>query len=224
MFIAIAATTSSTNQEDLANAVYQAAFTMRYKEDEISKILDIYTDCGYDISEEVCGDGIVSVNEECDSSNLNGASCADIGCSTTGLPLCNAFCKLDYGSCTADPESQFTFRFDLITDYYPTETSWDVTDSSGNRYFEVAEGEYEIPLYLYREHMCLDVLDGAQCHNFTLYDEFGDGINIALGGFNLFIDDNEVNCTGDEEFDTKLTYYLCPGGGNNTCWDQELYW
>lgn len=57
----------------------------------------------------VCGDGDVGGTEQCDGTNLNGATCADvIVCATdytpTGTPSCSATCGLDVGSCYCKPD------------------------------------------------------------------------------------------------------------------------
>jgi hypothetical protein len=43
-----------------------------------------------------CGNGVLDAGEECDGTNLNGATCG--GC--TGQPTCSASCRLDYSGCT----------------------------------------------------------------------------------------------------------------------------
>ncbi|MEM4719527.1 MAG: hypothetical protein QXG18_01525 [Candidatus Pacearchaeota archaeon] len=50
---------------------------------------------------EWCGDGIVNLNEECDTENLNGQTCASIGRGFSGGILgCNQNCLFDTSSCT----------------------------------------------------------------------------------------------------------------------------
>jgi hypothetical protein len=50
----------------------------------------------------VCGDGVRTGNEQCDGSDLGGATCAAQGCSG-GTPTCLENCKLDYSTCTGCP-------------------------------------------------------------------------------------------------------------------------
>ena len=56
---------------------------------ETCELLDSEEDCNY------CGDGVAGSDEECDGTDLKGATCA----AGTGLLLCNANCKLDHSEC-----------------------------------------------------------------------------------------------------------------------------
>lgn len=47
----ISATSSSSTQEDAANAVVQAAYSMGLKEEQVLIIRQIYEDCGYKIAD-----------------------------------------------------------------------------------------------------------------------------------------------------------------------------
>lgn len=48
----------------------------------------------------VCGNGILEAGEECDGTDLGGASCGAVGCAS-GSPTCTASCTLDYSSCSS---------------------------------------------------------------------------------------------------------------------------
>lgn len=48
----------------------------------------------------VCGDGVVDTSEQCDGSNLNGASCASRGFAG-GTLSCSAACEFEVSACTA---------------------------------------------------------------------------------------------------------------------------
>ena len=50
-FMGISATSSSSTQEDAANAVIQAAFSIGLNEEQISNIRQIYEACGYRIAD-----------------------------------------------------------------------------------------------------------------------------------------------------------------------------
>lgn len=50
-----------------------------------------------------CGDGVVNPGEECDSGDLQGATCTALGLGP-GLLSCSADCHLDTGSCKVLPE------------------------------------------------------------------------------------------------------------------------
>lgn len=59
----------------------------------------------------------------------------------------------------------------VLTDDFPTETSWDVEDMDGNVIYESDPYNQGQTLYLFE--MCLDP---DQCYTLNLYDSFGDGI------------------------------------------------
>jgi DNA-binding beta-propeller fold protein YncE len=49
-----------------------------------------------------CGNGVRDPGEECDGSDLGGATCGDGGC-TGGTPSCSSACTLDFSSCSGCP-------------------------------------------------------------------------------------------------------------------------
>ncbi len=59
----------------------------------------------------------------------------------------------------------------LTTDNFPSETSWEIIDSSGNIVLE--GGPYNLEQTEFSEEWCLDT---SQCYRFVLLDSFGDGI------------------------------------------------
>jgi len=55
---------------------------------------------GYDKACSACGDGLITDNEECDSNNLNGKSCASFGTEYVGGVLsCTPECRYDLSKC-----------------------------------------------------------------------------------------------------------------------------
>jgi hypothetical protein len=46
-----------------------------------------------------CGNGVMEPGEECDGSDLGGATCSDAGCDA-GTPTCSASCVLDFSGCS----------------------------------------------------------------------------------------------------------------------------
>jgi len=64
----------------------------------VPQISSLLTPC----TANVCGDGVAAGTEECDGSDLNGASCADVGCAS-GAPTCLGDCTLDYSGCGTCP-------------------------------------------------------------------------------------------------------------------------
>ena len=78
---------------------------------------------------------------------------------------------------------ELTVEISVTTDNYPLETSW--TLSSSNGITETSQ-EYQSPLTQYVSNFCLDP---DQCHTFTIFDSWGDGlIGVDGGDFSLFVD------------------------------------
>lgn len=64
-------------------------------------------------------------------------------------------------------------HFDLYTDIYPSETSWNLTIQGTSAI--VTEGDnYTLGHHLYTEDWCLDP---GTCYTFTIFDSYGDGMN-----------------------------------------------
>jgi hypothetical protein len=63
--------------------------------------------------------------------------------------------------------------FELQTDPYPEETTWQLTDENDNIVY--SGGNYnDFPNTLFTEYWCLDP---EKCYNFTIYDTWGDGLS-----------------------------------------------
>lgn len=81
-----------------------------------------------------------------------------------------------------------TIQFELMTDQYPAETSWDVVNSSGTTIY--SGGPYSGANTLYTDTW---ELEEADCYTFTIYDSYGDGICCAYGnGFYKLMDENST--------------------------------
>jgi len=173
-FVGLSATNSATNQDDAAIAISLAAVDLGYSPDELSEIKRIYKDCGYSVSSDICGDGILGDDEECEGDIIGDAVC-DTGCgSLIGKPICTSSCTLDYSVCTVDAGAVLSFEVDITFDSYPDETSWTVTDSNSNLVF--SGGPYTGQSI--SEESCLDKQD---CYTFTIFDSFDDGICCTFG-------------------------------------------
>ena len=84
---------------------------------------------------------------------------------------------------TATPEGVSVF-LELLTDDYPSETTWEVTDDAGNILF--SGGPYTETETQYTEEFCLDP---EGCYTFTIFDSYGDGICCGFGEGNYQIED-----------------------------------
>ena len=84
---------------------------------------------------------------------------------------------------SCDEETEQRFRLELLTDYFGFETSWNITTDSNQTF---CGGQYcqddiysEYTEYRYSEYteyvryVCLTV---GTCYNFTIFDEYGDGM------------------------------------------------
>ena len=84
---------------------------------------------------------------------------------------------------SCDEETEQRFRLELFTDYFGFETSWNITTDSNqtfcggqycqddiySQYVEYRYSEYTE----YVRYVCLTV---GTCYNFTIFDEYGDGM------------------------------------------------
>lgn len=218
--IGLSATSSGSDQEDTANAILEAANDLNYDPEDIGKIVEIYAGCGYEVTNDVCGDGVVGVSEECDGEDIGGATCAASGCLGEGTPTCTSSCTLDYSDCKAG-DDQFEFRFDLQTDEYGVETYWSLTNPEGT---QILYGGPFGSLQTYTEVACLPIPERDEdCYVFELLDTAGDGIccNFGEGDFSLFVNDVEDTCT-DPVFVSSSKHDICPNNWpSESCEVQE---
>ncbi len=59
----------------------------------------------------------------------------------------------------------------VYTDSYPYESSWNITDFSGQLILE--SDEFSLPDTVYRESKCIST---TECYTFTIFDTYGDGL------------------------------------------------
>jgi len=215
--IALSALGLSSNQQDAAQAIYLAAHDLGYSEEEISSMKDILNDCGYQVTGDICGDGILGDSEECDGELIRNTCESSTGC-TVGTPICNSFCKSDLSTCSAGI-NQTNFRLDLTLDIYVDETTWTLTDSSGST---IRFGEYENAFQMEQiEYACIEK---DECYLFEIFDLFGDGICCSFGNgtYDIFIDSVPLNNTNGS-FGARAEHYIgpCDDIGNFTCSDSQ---
>lgn len=77
------------------------------------------------------------------------------------------------------------FEIEILTDNYPGETTWEVTNASGA--VVAAGGPYTETGTLYEESVNLE----PGCYAFTLFDSYGDGICCAFGEGSYTLRDSE---------------------------------
>ena len=83
------------------------------------------------------------------------------------------------------PGSSVNFEVEIITDIYPTETSWELLDQDGNYVAGIASGTLTEAEVLYEWSQ--DIPPGS--YTFNIYDTWGDGIYCTYGYFQLLIND-----------------------------------
>lgn len=90
-------------------------------------------------SSDACGNGVIDIGEDCDGSNLGGATCGDFGCSSGSLS-CALDCTLDTTGCTScgggsgTVELLFTDRSDDVSETnisVPEQRLLDLIDNEG---------------------------------------------------------------------------------------------
>lgn len=78
--------------------------------------------------------------------------------------------------------------FELKTDYYPSETTWEVTNSGGDVIY--SGGPYGSAQTLYNETWEFELSD---CYTFTIFDSQGDGICCSFGtGYYKLMDSDSL--------------------------------
>jgi hypothetical protein len=97
----------------------------------------------------------------------------------------------------------------IMTDSYGYETSWEITDhNTGAVICSVPPNTYESNT-LYNERCCIAYTD---CVDFTMHDDYGDGI-YAPGGFTLILDGEVIyDCMGSGWYGSVITIENFGGG------------
>ena len=175
--IGISMTTYHAIQIDAARAVLQAAINLGYSTEDIETIRSIYIGCGYDVTDEVCGDGQKGKFEECDGSDIGNVTCIETGCNV-GKPSCTSNCTLDFSTCLADPEHQIPYEIKIVTDDFGLETMWDLRDSLDT---VINSGGPYVDALAQSVFLDMGCLEKGRCYQFTIYDEFSDGICCTFG-------------------------------------------
>ena len=159
------------------------------------------TACNYDAT-ALFDDGSCQVNDDCGVCGGDNSTCG--GC--TDPEACNydPAAVIDDGSCVLGGED---LTVTILTDEYPGETTWTVTDINGT--VVASGGPYATTATEYVEQVCV----GAGCYTFTINDSFGDGIccGYGQGGYSL-TSQGAVLASGGEFNDTE-SIEVCLGSG-----------
>lgn len=142
------------------------------------------------------------------SSYIDGSSC---------VSLCGPIASCDDGiqngletgvdcggpQCPACPCNGLSYTLDIITDQYPAETSWVVTQGGS---VVVSGGPYSEAFTTYSIPICLD----EGCYEFTISDSYGDGICCSYGsGSYLMFNDQGALVFQGGEFTSNETIPFC---------------
>lgn len=100
---------------------------------------------------------------------------------------------------------------EILTDNYPSETTWKIFDNNGNEL--LSGGPYQTEQTVYTEPLCLP----EGCYTFTIYDSFGDGVSWGgvEGSYKILNEDGIVVASiiepafGFEESNDFCTEYVC---------------
>ena len=159
------------------------------------------TACNYDATALV-DDGSCTANDECGVCGGDNSTCG--GCTDPAACNYDPAAVIDDGSCILGGED---LTITILTDNYPGETTWTVTDVSGT--VVASGGPYATAATEYVEQVCLD----AGCYTVTINDSFGDGICCAYGtGAYTVSTDGTVLASGGE-FTTAEATDVCLGSG-----------
>ncbi|PHI20399.1 hypothetical protein CEQ90_08035 [Lewinellaceae bacterium SD302] len=95
----------------------------------------------------------------------------------------------------------------ILTDNYPGETTWTITNSSGS--VVASGGPYASSNTQYSETVC--IVDG--CFDFRINDSYGDGICCSYGVGNYNVSSGGTTLASGGQFGSSETTNFCLGGG-----------
>ncbi|MEC8663434.1 MAG: MopE-related protein [Bacteroidota bacterium] len=174
------------------------------------------TACNYS-PQAINDDGSCTVNDDCGVCGGDNSSCG--GC--TNPQACNydATAIVDDGSCVINGVN---LTFSLLTDNYPGETTWSLTDDAGNVIMD--GGPYNSNQTTYTESACVP----TGCYVLTVNDSYGDGLQYGgvVGNYTMVDGDGNVlaEMADGGNFGSQVTENFCveatgsdvPGCTDNT--------
>ena len=157
--------------------------------------------CNYDPT-ATQDDGSCAVNDDCGVCGGDNSTCG--GCTDPAACNYDATAILDDGSCILGGEE---LTLTLLTDNYPGETTWTVSDLNGN--IVTQGGPYAETGTEYVEQICID----AGCYTVTINDSFGDGMCCAYGNGGYTISSGGTVLGSGGEFGASESTDVCLGSG-----------
>jgi hypothetical protein len=167
------------------------------------------TACNYS-PEAIFDDGSCTVNDDCGVCGGDNSSCG--GCTNPAACNYDPSALVDDGSCVLNGVN---ITMALLTDNYPGETTWNVTDDGGNIVME--GGPYAGSQTNYSATACV----GTGCYTLTVNDSYGDGLQYGgvVGNYTLTDGDGNVlaSMVAGGNFGSQATHNFCvEAGGTDT--------
>lgn len=157
------------------------------------------TACNYDPT-ATTDDGSCTTNDECGVCGGDNSTCG--GCTNPDACNYDPAATLDDGSCILGGEDLTVI---ILTDNYPGETTWTVTDAAGA--VVASGGPYAATGTEYVEQICVD----GGCYTFTIFDSWGDGICCAYGVGDYSVTSNGTILASGGEFASSEATDVCLG-------------
>ncbi len=169
-------------------------------------------------ADPTCDDGVQNGNET--GVDCGGPDCAN-ACPTCDDGIQNGNeTDVDCGgdSCNACPCNGSDVTVSITLDNYPEETSWTITDASGNTVASGGTYNSQPDGSTVTETLCLN--DG--CYDFTITDAYGDGICCTYGNGSYSVTGTAGTLASGSQFTSNEVTNFCLGGGPApTCDDGE---
>ena len=161
--------------------------------------------CNYS-PDAIFDDGSCTVNDDCGVCGGDNSTCG--GCTNPAACNYDPAALVDDGSCVLNGVN---ITMALLTDNYPGETTWNVTDDAGNVIME--GGPYAGSQTNYSASACV----ATGCYTLTVNDSYGDGMqyNGVVGNYSLTDGDGNVlaSMVAGGNFGSQATHNFCVEAG-----------
>ncbi|MGB2291979.1 MAG: trypsin-like peptidase domain-containing protein [Flavobacteriales bacterium] len=156
----------------------------------------------------IIDDGSCAENDACGVCGGDNSSCG--GCTNPDACNYDAGAVVDDGSCVL---SGVALTFTLLTDNYPAETTWTLTDDAGATVME--GGPYNGQQTTYTAEACV----ATGCYTLTVNDSFGDGLQYSgvVGNYTMVDGDGNVlaQMIDGGNFGSQAVDNFCVEAGNS---------
>lgn len=163
------------------------------------------TACNYS-PEAIYDDGSCTVNDDCGVCGGDNSTCG--GCTNPGACNFDPSAVVDDGSCVLNGVN---LTFTLLTDNYPAETTWNISNDAGDVVME--GGPYAGQQTTYTATECV----ASGCYTLTVNDDYGDGIQYGgvVGNYELVDGDGNVlaQVVSGGNFGSQATHNFCVEAG-----------